>query len=173
MQDSFRFKKWTLFASSVCDFIFELPYTSVESYARLYVKIRFFFFRMVRRPHVHISYHVPGIYTAASSSYCCRRSLQQVHMYPDRTCTQKKSEAVRIEPPPPSPSICRLYTRSSRTLFWPQAGGNDTRMPSVVGETRASCRLSITVGHDQTQAPSDSSIYIRVYTDCQPELVDK
>ena len=87
MQDYFRLKKWTLFASSVCDFIFELPYTSVESYARLYVKQGFIYFRMVRRRHVHISYHVPGIYTAASSSYCCRRSLQQV---PRSYCAKKK-----------------------------------------------------------------------------------
>ena len=31
----FEVQKLTLFARSVCDFIFSLPYTSVESYARL------------------------------------------------------------------------------------------------------------------------------------------
>ena len=31
----FEVRKWPLFAPSVRDFIFELPFTSVESYARL------------------------------------------------------------------------------------------------------------------------------------------
>ena len=46
-----------------------------------------------------------------------------------------------IEPPPPSPSTCRLCACSSRTLFRPQPSGDGTRMPSVLGESRASCRL--------------------------------
>ena len=33
----FEVQKWTLFAPSVCDFIFELPCTSVESYSWLHV----------------------------------------------------------------------------------------------------------------------------------------
>ena len=33
----FEVQRWTLFAPSVCDFIFEFPCTSVESYARLRV----------------------------------------------------------------------------------------------------------------------------------------
>ena len=54
----------------------------------------------------------------------------------------EKGDAVRIEPRPPSPSTCRLCARSSRTLFRPQASVDDTRMQSVLGESRASCRLS-------------------------------
>ena len=34
----FEVQKWIIFAPSVCDFIFELPRTSVESYARLHAK---------------------------------------------------------------------------------------------------------------------------------------
>ena len=45
-------QKWTLFAPSVFYIIFELPCTSVESYARLYVNTSIIFFRMIRRPHV-------------------------------------------------------------------------------------------------------------------------
>ena len=55
---------------------------------------------------------------------------------------KKKGDAVTIEPPPPSPSTCRLCVRSSRTPFRLQARGDGTRMPSVLGESRASCRLS-------------------------------
>ena len=55
----------------------------------------------------------------------------------------EKGDAVRIEPRPPSPNRCRLCARSSRTLFRPQPSGDGTRMQGVLGESRASCRLSI------------------------------
>ena len=42
----FEVQKWTHFASSVCDFIFEFPDTSVESYARLWEKYAFQVFRI-------------------------------------------------------------------------------------------------------------------------------
>ena len=61
--------------------------------------------------------------------------------YPDRTAVQK-GDAVRIEPRPLSPTTCRLCARSSRTLFRPQASGDGSRMQGVLGEYRASCRLS-------------------------------
>ena len=59
--------------------------------------------------------------------------------------------------------VCRLCARSSRTLFRPQARGDGTRMPSVLGERRTSCRLSSLVGQDQTQAHSNSGTSIPVY----------
>ena len=55
----------------------------------------------------------------------------------------EKGDAVRIEPRPPSPNMCRLCGRSSRTWSRPQASGGGTRMQGVLGESRASCRLSI------------------------------
>ena len=55
---------------------------------------------------------------------------------------KEKGNAVKIEPPPPSPSTCRLCARSSRTLFRPQTRGDVTWVPSVFGESRPSCRLS-------------------------------
>ena len=121
-----------------------------------------FFFGMIPRPHQtrdHISceYHVPGIILYRSSTYCCRCSLQQVprlHSY------EEKGDAVRIEPRPPSPNTCRLCARSSRTLFGPQASGDGIRMPSVLGESRASCRLSINSRANQSQAHSNSSASI-------------
>ena len=71
-------------------------------------------------------------------------------------------DAVTIEPPPPSPSTCRLCARSSRTPFRPQARGDGTRMPSVLGESRASCRLSSWArsnsGLQQQQYSSSTSI---------------
>ena len=55
----------------------------------------------------------------------------------------EKGDAVRIEPRPTSPKTCRFCARCSRTLFRPQASGDGIRMKSVLGESRASCRLSI------------------------------
>ena len=89
----------------------------------------------------------------SSCKYCCRCSLQQAHR--SYSYKKEKGDAARIEPPQPSPSTRRLCARSSRTLFRPHASGDDTRMPSVLGESRASCRLSMR--QDQTQAHSNSS----------------
>ena len=68
-----------------------------------------------------------------------RYSLQQL---PRSYSYKGTGDAARIEPPPPSPSTFRLCARSSRTPFRPQARDDGTRMPSVLGESRASCRLS-------------------------------
>ena len=67
----FQVQKRTLFAPSVCGIIFELPRTSVESYARSHLKTSISIFRIIRRPRVprtskydtRYRYHVPGIYT--------------------------------------------------------------------------------------------------------------
>ena len=102
---------------------------------------------MLRRPHqtrdhTSIEYHLlrtryQVLYS--SSTYCCRCSLQQA---PRSHSYKEKRDAVRIEPPPPSASPYRHWARSSRTLWRPQASGDGTRMPSVLGESRASCWLS-------------------------------
>ena len=63
----------------------------------------------------------------------------------------EKGDAVRIEPRPPSPSTCRLCARSSRTLLRPQASGDGTRMQSVLGESRASCRPSSWAGSNSVR----------------------
>ena len=126
------------FAPSVCAFIFELPCTSVESYARLHVKTIISIFRIIRRPRVprlydtRYRYHVPGIY-----------SKQQFAAGTPIVLLYEKGDAARIEPRPPSPKTCRPCARSSRTLFRSQASGDGTRMQGVLGESRASCRLSI------------------------------
>ena len=107
--------------SFVCYLIFQLPYTSAVSYARL-PKTCISFFRMIRRLHqtqdnTSYEYHVPSIVQHC----CCRCSLHQVtRLY----SYKEKGDAVRIEPTPPSPSTCRLCARSSRTLFRPQASGD-------------------------------------------------
>ena len=59
---------------------------------------------------------------------------------------KEKVDVVRIEPRPPSPNTCCLCARSSRTLFRRQASGNGSRMQRVLGESRASCRLSSWAG---------------------------
>ena len=59
---------------------------------------------------------------------------------------KEKGDPVRIEPRPTSPSTCHLCARNWRTLFRLQASGDVTRMQSVLGESRASCRLSIRAG---------------------------
>ena len=70
----------------------------------------------------------------------------------------ENGDAVRIEPRPPSPSTCRLCARSLRTLFRSQARGDGTRMQGVLGESRASCRLSINSrAGSNSQAHSSSS----------------
>ena len=80
----------------------------------------------------------------SSSTYCCRFTSSTAGTL--IALLYEKGDAVRIEPPPPSLSTCRLSARSSRTLFRPQASGDGTRMPSVLGESRASCRLSSRTG---------------------------
>ena len=154
VQYFFPVQKRTLYAPPVCDFIFELPCTSVESYVRLHVKTSISFFFVRCGDH---TYHVLGTrYLYGSSLYCCRWSLQQVPTSVALLC--EKGDAVRIEPRPPSPSTCRLCERSSRTLLRPQASGDGTGMQSVLGESRASCRLSI-----DSRAESNSGLQQQQY----------
>ena len=136
MQHFFRFKK-TLFALSVCDFIFELPCTSVESYARVHVKTSvspFSYYTETTRTtyDTRYRYQVQGIY-----------SKQQFATGTPIVLLYIKGDPVRIEPRPPSPNTCRLCAHSSRTLCRPQASGDSTRMQGVFGESRASCLLSV------------------------------
>ena len=116
---------------------FELSFTSVESYARLYVKTSTSIFsnytETTRTTYdTRYRYHVPRIY-----------SKQQFAAGTPIVLLYERGNAVRIEPRPPSPNTCRLFARSSRTLFRPQAGGDGTRMQGVLGAYKASCRLSI------------------------------
>ena len=76
------------FAPSVCDFIFELPHTSVESYARLWQQHAFHFFRMIRRPHVPQTVPVPDIYTAAI--VCTAAAVRSYSKYHDRAVQRKR-----------------------------------------------------------------------------------
>ena len=101
--------------------------------ASLTSKQAFHFFRIIRRPHVpRTTYQVARIY-----------SKQQFAAGTPIVLLYEKGDAVRIEPLPPPPNTCRLCARSSRTLFRPQASGDGTQMQGVLGESRASCRLSI------------------------------
>ena len=83
-------------------------------------------------PGTGTMYLVPGIY-----------SKQQFAAGTPIVLLYDKGDAVRIEPRPTSPNTCRFCARSSRTAFRPQANGDGTRMKDVLGESRASCRLSI------------------------------
>ena len=94
-------------------------------------------------------------------------TLQQV---PRSYSYKEKGDAARIEPPPPSPSTCGLCARSSRTLFRPPARGDGNRMPSVLGESRASCPSPI--GQYQTDGLTATAVRVYRYTSCQPDLVD-
>ena len=132
----FCVETWTLFAPSVRNFIFELRCTSVESYARLYVKTSISFFRTIRRPHVP-----PTRRQAFLQQQFVLLPLQPTPVTPI-VLMYEEGDAVRIEPRSPSPTTCRLCARSLRTFFLPQASGDGTRMQSVLGESRASCRLS-------------------------------
>ena len=112
---------------------FELPCTIVESYARLYVKTSvslFSYYTETTRTTYEVP--VPGIY-----------SKQHFAAGTPIVLLYEKGDAVRIEPRPPSPNTCRFCARSSMTLFRHQASGDGTRMKGVLGESRASCRLSI------------------------------
>ena len=118
----FEVQRWTLFAPSVCDFIFEFPCTSVESYARLRVKTSISLFsydtETTRTTYdTRYRYHVPGIY-----------SKQQFAAGTPIVLLYEKGDAVRIEPQLPSPNTCRFCARSTRTLFRPHASGDGIRM---------------------------------------------
>ena len=97
---------------------------------------------------------IPGIYTAAVST----AAAVVYSRCPDRTAVRKGC-AVRIEPRPSSPSTCRLCASSSRTLFPPQASGDGTRMQSVLGESGASCRLSINSSRVASNSGSQQQQY--------------
>ena len=117
---------------------------------------------MIRRPHVP-RVHLPSTwYLYSSSSYCCRCSLHQAGT--PIVLLYEEGDAVRIEPRPSSPSTRRLCARSSRRLFRPQASGEDAWIQSVLGESGASCRLSI----NNTRGGSNSGSQQQQYE----ELVD-
>ena len=114
--------------------MFELPCASVESWARIYVKTiiwLFPYYTETTRSTYQVLVPVPGIY-----------SQRQFAAGAPIVLRYEKGYAVRIEPRPPSINTCRLCASSSRTLFWPQASGDGTRMQGALGESRASCRLS-------------------------------
>ena len=114
---------------------------------------RFDFFRMIRKPHVpRTRYQVFIQQQFVRCRYIKSTAGTPIVLY------NEKCDAVRIEPRTPSLSTCRLCARRSRTLFRPQASGDGTRMQSVLGESRAWCRLFI-VGQDQFQ--THSSIAVR------------
>ena len=104
----------------------------------------FFVFYGDHTYHIQYQIPVPGIYSEPQFS----ADTPIVLLY-------EKINAVRIEPRPPCLNACRLCARSSRTffsrtLFGPQASGDGTRMQGVLGESRASCRLSINSGAGST-----------------------
>ena len=79
---------------SVCDVSFELPCTSVESYARLSVKISISLFSYcTETTRTTYQVPVPAIY---------RR--QQLAAGTPIVLLYEKGDAVRIEPRPPSPN---------------------------------------------------------------------
>ena len=109
----FKVRKWALFAPSVCDFIFELPCTSEESYPRLYVKIRkHFTYFVLNGDH---TYHVPGtgtryLYTVARSSSqqvprscCCTKRVTPLesshgHHLPTRAASARAAHGRCFDP---------------------------------------------------------------------------
>ena len=107
VRDFFRLKKWTLFAPSVSDFIFELPCTSVESYARLYVKTSNSLFSCYTET-TRSTYQVPVPGICSKQQFAAGTPIALLY---------ETGDAVRIDRRPPSPNTCRLCARSSRTLF--------------------------------------------------------
>ena len=139
MQDFFRFKNGPFLPLLFLALFFLILFTShyVKSYARLWQKHAFHFLRMIRTETTR----TVGIYTAAvCTAAAVSTAGTPIVLY------KEKGDALRIEPRPPSPSTCRLCARSSPTLFRPQASGDGTRMHKVLGESRASCRLSSWAG---------------------------
>ena len=105
----------------------------MESYGRLYAKTEISPFRITRRPDVprtRYPYHVFILESSSNSqqiprSYCCTKRV-----------TPLESSHGHL------PNKCRFCARNSRTLFRPRASADRTRMHGVLGESRASCRLS-------------------------------
>ena len=152
---------------------FQIPYTSAVSYARLWQKHAFHLFWDDAETAPDTRLRITCARTAyqalySSSAYCCRCSLQQE---PRSYWYKERGDAVRIEPPPTSPSTCHLWVRGSRTLFRHQASGDGAHMPSVLGESTASCRLSSRAGSNQTQAHSNNSTSIYELPARAPQLL--
>ena len=129
---------------------------------------------MMRRPHQPRA----NPYTRYYNCRCCLHSrypdrtyIRRVHVLYDTKRKVTPLESSHVVRNMHNTSPCRLRTRSSRTLFRPQARGDRTRMPSVLGESRTLCRLSTSWVRSDSQANSNSSTSIP-YTSCQPDLVD-
>ena len=132
MHDFLRFKNGPFMPLLFVISFFELPCTSVPGriLCTALCKNKHFTFNVLYGDHTY-QVPVPGIYSKQQFS----AGTPIVPLY-------ENGDAVRIEPRPPS-NTCRFCARSSRTLFRPQASGYGTRMQVVLGESRASCRLSI------------------------------
>ena len=143
------------FASFVCDVIFELPYTSVVSYARLWQKRSFHFVRMIRRPHrqrphiIQYEFPVPGtrVLDSSSSTEFC--------WYPARTRTKKTVTALESS---------HRHHRPARATSAHAARGRcfDPKRAATAPGCRACSasrehRVGSLVGQDQTQVRSNSS----------------
>ena len=107
---------------------------SVESYGRLYVKTEispFSYYTETRRTTYQVP--VPRIYTFTKQQFPADTPI--VLLY-ERVTPLESSHGHHL------PNKCRFCARNSRTLFRPQASADRTRMHGVLGESRASCRLS-------------------------------
>ena len=110
----FGVRKWTLFAPSVCNLIFELPCWSVGSYARLYVitciSLLSYYADTTRTTYdTRYRYHVPGIVVASSSlqqvprSYCCTKRVTPLesshgHHLPTRAASARAARGRCFDP---------------------------------------------------------------------------
>ena len=152
MQYFFPVQKRTLYAPPVCDFIFELPCTSVESYVRLHVKTSISFFFVRCGDH---TYHVLGTrYLYGSSLYCCRWSLQQV---PRLHCCAKKVTPLESSQGHHLPARAASASAARGRCFDPKraATAPGCRACSASREHRVGSLLI--AGQNQTQAYSSSS----------------
>ena len=146
-------------------FLFWAPYARTTRYEEAFFslenqgkKARF-----ARAPHYNmITMCEPGTYFVLYSSSSTAAVV--LRRYPDRTRTNNFLTPLKSSHRYHRPAyfeVCRLCARSSRTLlFRPQARGDSTRMPSVLGESRSSCQLSSWAG---SEAYRNGSTSIPVY----------
>ena len=133
MQDFFRLKNGPFLPLQFVTLFLNFPCTSVESYAWLYVKTsisRFSYY--TETTHVPCTKCRCQVFIASSSSqqvprsYCCTKMVKPLesshgHHLPTRAAS----------------------ARAARGRCFDPTSGDGTRMKGVLGESRASCRLSI------------------------------
>ena len=148
------------FAHAVCDFILELPCTSVESYARLYVKTSIshlsYYTETTYVPRTRYRYQV---FIASSSSqqlprsYCCTKRVMPLesshgHHLPARAASARAARGLCSDPKRAATAPGGRACSASR----------EHRVGSLVGQDQTQPHSNSSSRSSSTAVPDDGSL---------------